>query len=72
MTSNQEDIKQQIGSMIQEARKAKGMTQKELAKMLNVSQSAVKGYESGKQNLTIETMHKLSGILGIDFVIKSE
>ena len=61
------DIKQQVGQQIREARKAKGLTQKELGEKLGVSESTVNQYESGKQNLTIETLSKISEALDLSF-----
>jgi UDP-N-acetylglucosamine 1-carboxyvinyltransferase len=54
------DIKLKVGQQIREARKAKGMTQKELGEKLGVSESVVTNYESGKQNLTLETLQKVA------------
>mgnify|MGYP001574471322 CR=1 FL=1 len=42
-----------IGEQIKKARAKIGMTQKELAKKLNTSQSVIARIEIGKQNLTI-------------------
>lgn len=61
------DIKQQVGQQIREARKAKGLTQKELGEKLGVSESTVNQYESGKQNLTIDTLGKIADALGFSF-----
>jgi len=52
-----------IASFIAELRKKRGMTQAELAKALGTSQSAVNRMESGKQNLSMEMLHKLSRAL---------
>ncbi|WP_020599874.1 helix-turn-helix domain-containing protein [Spirosoma panaciterrae] len=61
------DIKQKIGQQIREARKAKGLTQKELGEKLGVSESTVNQYESGKQNLTVDTITKIAEALGVKF-----
>ncbi|WP_461114290.1 helix-turn-helix domain-containing protein [Spirosoma jeollabukense] len=61
------DIKQQIGQQIREARKAKGLTQKELAVKLGVGETTVSHYEAGKQNLTIETLAKIATVLEVKF-----
>lgn len=58
------EITEQVGQLIREARKAKGMTQKELAEKLGVSEAAVYRYEQG-QNFTIETLYKISQVVGI-------
>lgn len=59
------DIKQQVGQQIREARKAKGLTQQEVADRLSVSKSAYSRYESGKQNITIETLQKIGEVLSL-------
>ncbi|MEZ0611968.1 helix-turn-helix domain-containing protein [Fibrella sp. WM1] len=59
-----EDIKAKVGALIREARKQKGLTQKELGEILGLSQSTIGEYEGGKQNLTIETLDKISAALG--------
>lgn len=59
------DIKQQVGQLIREARKARGLTQKELGEKLGVGEPTVNGYEGGKQNLTIETLQKIADALSI-------
>ena len=60
MTEPQLDIKQQVANLIREARKAKGLTQKELGERLGLSKNTVTEYEDGKQNLTIETLNRIS------------
>lgn len=64
-----EDVKQRVGQKIREARKAKGLTQKELADKLILSVGTVNQYEVGKQNLTIETIQKVANALGVSFDI---
>ena len=64
-----EDIKRRVGEKIREARKAKGLTQKELADKLILSVGTVNQYEVGKQNLTIETIQKVANALGVSFDI---
>ncbi|MVM36532.1 helix-turn-helix domain-containing protein [Spirosoma sp. HMF3257] len=59
-----EDIKQKVGQQIREARKAKGLTQKELGEKLGVGESAVNKYETGKVNPSVDTLHKIAIVLG--------
>lgn len=59
------DIKQHVGQQIREARRAKGATQQEIADKLGVSKSAYSRYESGKQNITVETLQKIGEVLGL-------
>lgn len=55
---------EQIGELIKNLRKEKGITQKDFANLLNTSQSAVARFESGKQNLTTNEIKKISQVLG--------
>lgn len=55
-----------IGEKIKAARKAKGMTQDELGKILGVQKSAIAKYESGRVvNIKRSTLKKISDILNI-------
>lgn len=55
--------------MIREARKAKGLTQKELGERLGIGEPTVSKYESGKQNPTIETLEEIANALGVELNI---
>lgn len=46
-------------------RQKNGMTQSDLAKRLNVTQSAITHYESGNRSLNLETLEKLAGIFRV-------
>lgn len=61
-----QDIKIRVSQFIREARKARALTQKELAEQLGVAETTVNRYESGEQNLTIETLQKVASALGVD------
>jgi len=52
-----------IGHLIAQIRQERGLTQAEFAKRLNTSQSAVNRMEHGKQNLSLETMGRISDVL---------
>ncbi|MFA5999803.1 MAG: helix-turn-helix domain-containing protein, partial [Candidatus Paceibacterota bacterium] len=54
---------QKIGYFIKELREARGMTQGELAKALNTSQSSIPRMEKGEQNFTTELLQKISNVL---------
>jgi len=56
---------QEFGSRIAEARKRSGMTQRELAELLDVTDKAVSKWECGKGFPEITLLPKLSRILGI-------
>lgn len=53
-----------IGKRLADMREAAGLTQTELAKKLRTTQSAVARLESGKQNISTETLKKISKALG--------
>ena len=55
-----------IGDKIKAARKAKGMTQKELGEILGVNDSAVAKYEKGRVvNLKRSTLKKIADVLDL-------
>jgi len=53
-----------LGKRIADLREAAGMTQTELARKLKTTQSAVARIEAGKQNISTDTIKKLSRALG--------
>ncbi len=52
-----------IGSMISQIRETKGMTQSELAEKTDTTQSVIARIEKGDQNLSTETLSKISAAL---------
>ena len=54
-----------IGEKIAELRKLNNMTQRELAERLNVSDKVISKWETGKSLPDVETMLRLSKILGV-------
>jgi len=54
---------EKIGDFIARVRQERGMTQAEFAERLGTSQSAVNRIEKGKQNLSLETLGRLSEAL---------
>ena len=65
----------EIGQIIKEARKAKGLTQEELGKRVGVQKSAIAKYENGKVvNIKRSTLQKLADALdlrGSDLIIET-
>ncbi len=55
--------KLKIGQFIRSLREKKNLSQEDLAKLLDTSQSAVARMESGEQNFTTETLDKISSAL---------
>jgi UDP-N-acetylglucosamine 1-carboxyvinyltransferase len=57
------DTNQKIGQLIYQIRQERGLTQAAFAKKLRTSQSAVNRIEHGKQNLSLETLGRISDVL---------
>lgn len=59
-------IKVELGKKIKDARKAKGLTQQELGKIVGVQKSAIAKYESGRVvNIKRSTLQKIASALNI-------
>ncbi|MFT8395977.1 UDP-N-acetylglucosamine 1-carboxyvinyltransferase [Propionibacterium sp.] len=58
-----------IGRLIRDARKQRGLTQNQLAEELRTSQSAVHRIESGHQNLSLETINKIAKVLESPLIV---
>lgn len=54
---------EKIGRLIAQIRQDKGLTQAEFARKLHTSQSAVNRIEHGRQNLSLETLGRISEVL---------
>ena len=59
---------EKIGTLIQETRQSRGITQAELAKMLGTSQSAINRIEKGGQNISLDMLAKISDALSRQIV----
>ena len=59
---------EKIGKLIQESRLHKNLTQVELAEKIGTSQSAINRIESGKQNITIEMLARISEELSSEII----
>ena len=57
-----------IGTLIQEIRQNRGMTQAELAKKLGTSQSAINRIEKGGQNISLDMINRISDVLSSPIV----
>ncbi|NTW61417.1 UDP-N-acetylglucosamine 1-carboxyvinyltransferase [Candidatus Saccharibacteria bacterium] len=62
------DYKTKIGTLIQENRQARGLTQSQLAEALNTSQSAINRIEKGGQNISLEMLARISEVLSSELV----
>lgn len=57
------DSNAKIGHLIAQIRQERGLTQAEFARKLSTSQSAVNRMEHGRQNLSLETLARISDVL---------
>ncbi len=55
----------EVGERIYLARKRRNMKQSEVCQILNISQSAYSNIETGKTDITINTLSTLSEIFGV-------
>lgn len=60
---------QKIGTLIAENRQRKNLTQAQLADALGTSQSAINRIESGKQNLSLEMLSRISEVLSHNIML---
>lgn len=54
---------EKIGKLIYQIRQERGLTQAEFARRLGTSQSAINRIEKGRQNLSLETLGRISDVL---------
>lgn len=54
-----------FGNRLKELRKAKGLTQIEISKDINFSQSAITAYENGKREPNFEVLQKLAAYFNV-------
>lgn len=62
------NYKRRIGSLVQETRVRRGMTQSQLAEALGTSQSAVNRIEKGGQNVSLEMLARIGEVLSSEIV----
>lgn len=61
----------EIGAKLKEARKMRGMTQEDLAKVIGVDRSYISKVEHGEQNMYISTLGSLCSALAMSIEITS-
>ena len=62
------DYKKEIGTIIQENRLQRDMTQSQLAEKVGTSQSAINRIEKGGQNLSVEMLGRISDVLSANII----
>ena len=63
------DTTLEVGKLIKQARLAAGLTQKEAGEKVGVSEATFNRYETGKQNLTLDTLRKVANALDVNLKI---
>lgn len=63
-----QNYKRRIGTLVQETRVNRGMTQSQLAEALGTSQSAVNRIEKGGQNVSLEMLARIGEVLSSEIV----
>jgi transcriptional regulator with XRE-family HTH domain len=62
------NIKILVGNRIKELRSIKHISQEELANSAAMSRGFVSGVETGKRNITVETLGKIIEVLDTDYI----
>jgi DNA-binding XRE family transcriptional regulator len=68
MTGGSSETLMEIGKIIHNARITKDLSQKDLAERAALTQSDVSDIERGKSNITIQTLMRISKVLGLDTI----
>lgn len=63
------DAPMQGSQLIREARRRAGLTQQQLAERAGTTQSAVARWESGRTNVTFDTVRRLVGLCGLELEV---
>lgn len=56
----------EVGKLVRQARKRKGLTQLGLAQVLDVSRTSVTNVELGRQHVQLHTLYLIADTLGVD------
>lgn len=59
---------QKFGENMKKIRLEKGMSQGDICRGLGLDRAYISNVENGKQNLTLSTMEKIAGVLGVSVV----
>jgi transcriptional regulator with XRE-family HTH domain len=61
----QQRVKQRFGARLHELRKARDMSQEDLAFAADLDRSYLSAIERGKRNLSLVNIHRIAGALGV-------
>lgn len=59
-----------IGERVRDAREAAGLSQRELAELMETSQAAVARLEAGGVGATVTTLHRVAAALGLELTVE--
>lgn len=60
------DVRERIGLNLQRLRRARDLSQEELAHRANIHQTYLSGVEQGKRNPSVMVLHRIAEALGVD------
>jgi transcriptional regulator with XRE-family HTH domain len=60
------DVRERVGLNVQKLRRAKGLSQEELADRAKIHQTYLSGVERGLRNPTVAVLHKIAAALNSD------
>jgi transcriptional regulator with XRE-family HTH domain len=60
------DVRKRVGSNVRRLRRAKGLSQEELAYRAEVHQTYLSGVEGAKRNPSIDVLTRIAGALDVD------
>ncbi|WP_111628382.1 helix-turn-helix domain-containing protein [Larkinella arboricola] len=61
---------EEIGQLIKQLRKARGLTQGELGEKMGIKKSAVALYEKGRNGFTVDTLNRFAEAFNADLKIE--
>ncbi len=64
-----DELCKSVGGKIEDIRKQKGFTQKQLARKMKVSQQLISRVESGRENISLTTLKKIVAALGSEISV---
>jgi transcriptional regulator with XRE-family HTH domain len=60
------DLQRRVGANLRRVRKERGISQEALAHEIGYHRTFIGGVERGERNLTLRTVERLAGALGVD------
>lgn len=66
MEELKKNIKQLFGQRVREIRRAKGISQEDLAQLAELNRTYISRIERGERNVSIETVARLATALGVE------